>query len=71
MMYEQSLKGTPEGKQNMWAVFKIGRGYANLGNKPMADKSFNALKTESSNEFWSRVNDYYTTHKNWTTGLEI
>ena len=71
MMYEKSLKGTPEGNQSMWAVFNIGRGYAILGNKPMADKSFNSLKRESSNEFWPRVMDYYTTHKNWTTGLEI
>ncbi|RLB94798.1 MAG: hypothetical protein DRH26_00230 [Deltaproteobacteria bacterium] len=70
-MYEKSLEGVSEGKQNMWAIFNIGRGYANLGNKPMADKSFSSLKKETSNEFWSRVMDYYTSYKNRTTGLEI
>jgi len=67
-MYEESLKSSPEGKQDMWAVFNIGRGYANLGNKPMADKSFSALKKESGNEFWSRVKNYYLIDK---TGKEI
>lgn len=67
-MYEESLKSSPEGKQDMWAVFNIGRGYANLGNKPMADKSFSALKKESGDEFWSKVKNYYLEDK---TGKEI
>jgi TolA-binding protein len=70
-MYELSLKNPSEGKQNMWAIFNMGRGYTKLGNKPMADKSFSALKKESDNEFWQRVMDYYTADKNWTKGLEI
>ncbi len=68
-MYEQSLMNSgetaSEGKQNMWTMFNIGRGYVNLGNKPMADKSFISLKGESSDEFWSRVVDYYVADKNW------
>jgi len=63
-MYEQSLKNASEDQQNMWAKFNMGRGYANMGNKPMADKSFNELKNENSNEFWSRVMEYYTVDKN-------
>jgi TolA-binding protein len=69
-MYEQSLinsgETASEGKQDMWTMFNIGRGYANLGNKPMADKSFKSLKGENGDEFWSRVVDYYAADKNWT-----
>jgi len=68
-IYEQFLmnsgKNASEGKQNMWTLFNIGRGYANLGNNPMTDKSFSSLKVESGNEFWSRVVDYYVADKNW------
>ncbi|RZB34899.1 MAG: hypothetical protein SRB1_00667 [Desulfobacteraceae bacterium Eth-SRB1] len=68
-MYERSLmnpgESASEGEQNMWALFNIGRGYANLGNKPMADKSFSLLKGDTGSEFWSRVVDYYTADKNW------
>ncbi len=58
-MYEQSVKGIPESKQGMWTTINMARGYANLGNKPMADKLFSSLKGESGGEFWSRVADYY------------
>jgi len=59
LMYEQSVKGIPESKQGMWTTINMARGYANLGNKPMADKLFSSLKGESGGEFWSRVADYY------------
>jgi outer membrane protein assembly factor BamD len=69
-MYEQYLMNSgetaSEGKQNMWTMFNIGRGYANLGNKPMADKSFSSLKEDNGGEFWPRVVDYYAADKNWT-----
>jgi TolA-binding protein len=65
LMYEQSLKNASEGEQNMWTILNIGQGYANLGNKPMTDKSFSSLKGESGDEFWSRVADYYTADKDW------
>jgi len=59
LMYEQSMKGIPEDKQSMWTIINIARGYANLGNKPMADKLFSSLKEGSGDEFRSRVADYY------------
>ena len=65
LMYEQSLKGISEGKQSMWTRISMARGYANLGNKPMADKSFSLLKRKSGDEFWSRVADYYVADKDW------
>jgi tetratricopeptide (TPR) repeat protein len=73
LMYEQSLMnsgmnsgdGISKGEQNMWTLFNIGRGYANLSNKPMTDKSFIPLKGESGDEFWPRVVDYYLADKNW------
>jgi len=61
LMYEQSVKGIPEGKQNIWTIINMARGYANLNNNPMSDKLFSSLKGESSDEFWSRVADYYAT----------
>jgi len=65
-MYERSLESASEGEQNMWTLFNIGRGYANLGNKLMADKSFSLLKGDTGGEFWPRVVDYYAADKNWT-----
>lgn len=59
LMYEQSMKGIPEDKQSMWTIINMARGYANLGNKPMADKLFSSLKEGSGDEFRSRVADYY------------
>ncbi len=46
LMYQQSMKDIPEGKQDMWAIINMARGYANLGNKPMSDKLFSSLKGE-------------------------
>jgi len=65
-MYEQALESASEGEQNMWTLFNIGRGYANMGNKSMADKSFNLLKGKEGDGFWSRMVDYYVADKNWT-----
>ena len=65
-MYERSLESASEGEQNMWTLFNIGRGYANLGNKSMADKSFNSLKGKEGDGFWSRMVDYYVADKDWT-----
>ena len=64
-MYERSLESASEGEQNMWTLFNIGRGYANLGDKPMTDKSFSSLKGDTGGEFWPRVVDYYAADKNW------
>ena len=65
-MYERSLESASEDEQNMWTLFNIGRGYSNLGNKSMSDKSFSSLKGKNGDEFWSRIVDYYMADKNWT-----
>lgn len=70
VMYEQSLKSASEDNPSMWAIFNMGRGYANLENLPMADKSFGSLKKESGNDFWPRVMEYYTVDKNWTMNMK-
>jgi len=59
LMYEQSMNGIPDGEQSAWTVINMARGYANLDNKPVADKLFSSLKGESGDGFWSRVADYY------------
>jgi tetratricopeptide (TPR) repeat protein len=65
-MYKQSLDHIHEGAQTPWAIFNIGRGYMNLDNDPMAEKSFSALKGEGENEFWSNLVDYCIYDKSWT-----
>ncbi|MBW2644626.1 MAG: tetratricopeptide repeat protein [Deltaproteobacteria bacterium] len=59
LMYKQSMEGIPKGKQSIWTIINMARGYANLGNKPVTNKLFSSLKGESGDEFWSRVADYY------------
>ena len=65
-MYKQSLDHIHEGAQRQWAIFNIGRGYMNLGNNPMAEKSFSSLIEEGKDEFWSNLVDYCIHDKNWT-----
>ncbi len=65
-MYKQSLDHIHEGAQSPWAIFNIGRGYMNLGNDPMAEKSFSSLKGEGEDEFWSNLVDYCIYDKSWT-----
>jgi hypothetical protein len=55
-----------EGAQTPWAIFNIGRGYMNLGNSHMAEKSFSSLKGEGEDEFWSNLVDYCIYDKSWT-----
>lgn len=65
-MYEQSVNHNQESAQRPWTIFNIGRGYLNLGNRAMAEKSFSSLKGEKENEFWSKLIDYCVYDNAWT-----
>ncbi|MEA1897263.1 MAG: tetratricopeptide repeat protein [Bacteroidota bacterium] len=67
-MYKQSLDHIHEGAAapRQWAIFNIGRGYMNLGNNSMAEKSFSSLIEEGKDEFWPNLVDNCIHDKNWT-----
>jgi len=65
-MYEQSVNYNQKSTQRRWTIFNMGRGYLNLGNSAMAEKSFSSLKGESGNEFWSKLIDYCVYDNAWT-----
>jgi len=65
-MYEESLKVLPERAGTPWTIFNIGRGHTHVGNMSLADQAFGSLTESDSDEFWSRVVDYYLTDREWT-----
>jgi len=65
-MYEESLKVLPEGEATPWTIFNIGRGHTHVGDMSRADQAFGSLTESDSDEFWSRVVDYYITDREWT-----
>jgi len=65
-MYKKTLVYLPESNHRLWILYNIGVGYLNLGNKTMADRTFNSLKEKGDEEYWASVVDYRMDDKNWT-----
>ncbi len=65
-VYQQSLDGIPEGQRSRWTIVNIGRGYAKLGERPVAGESSGPLQGGGGDEFWLRVLDYYRADEDWT-----
>ena len=65
-MYKQSLDGLPEGEQDMWSLYDVGRGYTKSGNITMAETTFTELREKGGEGFWANVVDYFISDNNWT-----
>ncbi len=66
LMYKQSMTGAPENRENLWALFDMGRGYVRGNNPALAEKVFSELKSRGGEEFWSNVIDYTVRENAWT-----
>jgi tetratricopeptide (TPR) repeat protein len=57
-MYKQSLTQREKHTENLWILYSMGRGYAELRESSMADKTFSELKTKGGEGFWSYIADH-------------
>lgn len=64
-MYGQSAKGGSR-RDGLWTLYDMGRSYAKAGNKAMADKTFDELRTRAGGDgFWASVGDYAVGESAW------
>jgi hypothetical protein len=63
-MYKQSL-AKHERHENLWTIYSMGRGYAELRESGMADKKFSELKTKGGEGFWSNIADHALREYSW------
>ena len=63
-MYKQSL-AKHERHENLWTIYSMGRGYAELRESGMADKKFSELKTKGGEGFWSNIADHALRDYSW------
>jgi tetratricopeptide (TPR) repeat protein len=63
-MYKQSAAGT-ENRENLWALYDMGRGYAKADNKAMVDKTLDDLRIRGGEGFWASVSDYVVRESAW------
>lgn len=64
-MYKQSLTKRERHTENLWTLYSMGRGYAELRESGMADKSFSELKTMGGEGFWSSIADHALREYSW------
>ena len=64
-MYKQSASYLGERTDGLWSLYGMGKGYAQLKNSEMADKTFAELKNKGGEGFWSRLADYAVRELSW------
>ena len=64
-MYKQSLAQREKQTENLWTLYNIGRGYSELRESGMAEKTFSELKTKGGEGFWSYIADHALREYSW------
>jgi tetratricopeptide (TPR) repeat protein len=64
-MYKQSLTKLEGRTEGLWSIYGMGRGYSELKNSEMADKTFSELKNKGGEGFWSILADYALREFSW------
>lgn len=64
-MYKQSLAQRERHTENLWTIYSMGRGYAELKDSGMADKAFSELKNKGGEGFWSIIADHALREYSW------
>jgi len=64
-MYKQSLTKLDRHTEGLWSIYNMGRGYVELKNSEMADKTFSELKNKGGEGFWSTLADYALREYSW------
>ena len=64
-MYKKSLEKLDGHTECLWSIYTMGRGYVELRNSAMADKTFSELKSRGGEGFWSNLADYALKDYGW------
>jgi tetratricopeptide (TPR) repeat protein len=64
-MYKQSLTKLDMRTEGLWSIYNMGRGYVELRNSEMVDKTFSELKNKGGEGFWSTLADYTVREYSW------
>ena len=66
LVYKKSMIGAADRRENLWALYDMGKGYVQGNNRSMAEKFFTDLKGKGGEEFWGNIIDYTIKEKAWT-----
>ncbi len=64
-MYKQSLTKQKGHNDELWSIYGIGRGYAELKNADMINKTLSDMKNKGGEGFWSLLADYVVREFSW------
>jgi len=64
-MYKQSLTKLDKHTEGLWSIYNMGRGFSELKNTEMVDKTFSDLKNKGGEGFWSTLADYALREYSW------
>ena len=64
-MYKQSASYLGGRAEGLWSLYGMGKGYAELKNSEMADKTFSEMKNKGGEGFWSNLADYALREYTW------
>ncbi|MCX5833671.1 MAG: tetratricopeptide repeat protein [Deltaproteobacteria bacterium] len=63
--YRKSLEMDPNGKQSLWTLYQMGKGYLALDDEPSANRVFSELKLKGGEAFWTGLADYSVQDHQW------
>ncbi len=66
IVYKKSILGPPDRRQNLWALYDMGKGYVRGNKQAQAEQVFTDLKNKGGEEFWGNIIDYTVKEKAWT-----
>jgi tetratricopeptide (TPR) repeat protein len=64
-MYKQSLAKQKGHSDELWSIYGIGRGYSELKNADMVNKTVSDMKSKGGEGFWSLLADYVVREFSW------
>jgi tetratricopeptide (TPR) repeat protein len=64
--YRKSLEVDPNGKQSLWTLYQMGKGYLALDDEPSANRVFSELKLKGGEAFWAGLADYSVQDRQWS-----
>lgn len=64
--YRKSLETDPDGRQSLWTLYQMGKGYLALNDEPSANRVFSELKLKGGEAFWAGLADYSVQDRQWS-----
>ena len=64
--YRKSLEADPDGRQSLWTLYQMGKGYLALDDEPSANRVFSELKLKGGEAFWAGLADYSVQDHQWS-----